>query len=320
MEYRNTIKLDPAPPEPTKPKRTDKPKKQDKQKKPDKSKKIDRKRDIKDKKGYISYLDDDAYDDRGIGKTETRGKSKNKKKRKVSILKIIDIILGLVIIALITFLLSISVFQIRKVTVVGSTIWDSNTIKSQTIVQNDYKNNGLYQYFYRLIKPVKGIPFVESAKLSFKSPSHLVITVQEKKLLGRTQMSNGKYVYFNDDGVIKEISDKLVDGVLPVNGLVIKKPKTNDKLAVGSDCLATMLNIVKSLKKYNIKIDTLDFTNNASVKAKTGTITVDFGEFSYINEKIMRLNIILPKLNGKTGVLHMENWTPDNTDIVFEIL
>jgi cell division protein FtsQ len=320
MEYRNTIKLNNTPSKPPQPKKTERPKKPDKQKKPDKSKKNERKRDRNDKKGYISYLDDDTFDDRVMDKSETRGKSKGKRKRGSSLLKIVDIILGLVIVALITFLLSISVFQIRKVTVVGSKIWDENTIKSQTIIQNDYKNNGLYQYFYRLIRPVKEIPFVESAKLSFETPSHLVITVQEKKLLGRAQMSDGKYVYFNDDGVIKEISDKLVDGVLPVNGLVIKKPKPNDKLAVGSDCLATMLNIVKSLKKYNIKIDTLDFENNASVKVKIGTITADFGKFSYINEKIMRLNIILPKLVGKTGVLHMENWTPDSTDIVFEIL
>lgn len=116
-----------------------------------------------------------------IWKNPKVGEDQKAEKRGASLLKVFNIILGvLLIVALITFLLSISVFQIRKVTVVGSKIWDENTIKSQTIIQNDYKNNGLYQYFYRFIKPVKDIPFVESAKLSFKSPSHLVITVQEE--------------------------------------------------------------------------------------------------------------------------------------------
>jgi cell division protein FtsQ len=293
MEYRNTIKLEPHENE-------DSTKTNDRDKPSVKTKKSKRK---------SAGIDTSDYD-----------KPDKRKKRKISILKIVDIILGFVIIALIVFLLSISVFQIKTISVVGSTVWDENTIKSKVIVQNDYKKNGIYQYLYRLVRPAKDIPFVESAKISFKSPSHIVITVREKKLLGRTQLADGKYVYFNDDGVIREISDKLIDGVMPANGLVINKPKVEDKLSVGNDCLATMLNIVKSLKKYNIKIDSLEFDNNTSVKVIIGNITVDFGKFSYINEKIMRLNIILPKLDGKTGVLHMENWNPDNRDIVFEIL
>ena len=38
----------------------------------------------------------------------------------------------------------------------------------------------------------------------------------------------------------------------------------------------------------------------------------------YLEEKIMRLPHILPYLDGQTGILHLEDWTEDNTDIVFE--
>ena len=32
----------------------------------------------------------------------------------------------------------------------------------------------------------------------------------------------------------------------------------------------------------------------------------------------MRLDAIMPKLSGKKGTLHLENWTPLTTDIIFE--
>ena len=40
--------------------------------------------------------------------------------------------------------------------------------------------------------------------------------------------------------------------------------------------------------------------------------------FKYLDEKIMRLQYILPTINGQAGILHLENWTPESTDIVFE--
>ena len=37
-----------------------------------------------------------------------------------------------------------------------------------------------------------------------------------------------------------------------------------------------------------------------------------------MSEKVMRLSYILPKLEGMTGTLHLEDWNTENTDIVFE--
>ena len=49
-----------------------------------------------------------------------------------------------------------------------------------------------------------------------------------------------------------------------------------------------------------------------------GGIVINVGDKSYLEEKIMRLPHILPNIEGQSGILHLENWTPDNTDIVFE--
>ena len=38
----------------------------------------------------------------------------------------------------------------------------------------------------------------------------------------------------------------------------------------------------------------------------------------YLTQKIARLSAIMPQLSGLSGILHLETWTPDTTDIVFD--
>ena len=51
---------------------------------------------------------------------------------------------------------------------------------------------------------------------------------------------------------------------------------------------------------------------------KTVGIQILLGKQTDLEEKLMRLPKILPYLEGMTGILHLENWSRDNTDIVFK--
>jgi len=42
------------------------------------------------------------------------------------------------------------------------------------------------------------------------------------------------------------------------------------------------------------------------------------GSADNLTDKLMRLEYILPELTGKKGTLHLENWSNENTDIIFE--
>ena len=35
-------------------------------------------------------------------------------------------------------------------------------------------------------------------------------------------------------------------------------------------------------------------------------------------QKVIRLSIILPQLDGLSGTLHLESWTPETTDIIWD--
>ena len=46
---------------------------------------------------------------------------------------------------------------------------------------------------------------------------------------------------------------------------------------------------------------------------------VNLGSITAIDEKIMRLKQILPNIEGKKGVLRMENYSMDSKDVSFEL-
>ena len=189
--------------------------------------------------------------------------TKKRKKKKKSAFRyyFFNIVLGIILVIMLAYILSVSVFITTKVTVSGSTIYDENYIKSKAIHKGEYKKNSIYQVVMGIIDEPRDIPFIETIKVGLKSPSHVNIYVKEKEMLGVIQADDGKYVFFDDDGIVKEIAKKKLDG----------------------------------------------------------KIEVDFGNFKYLDEKMMRFDIILKKIKGRTGKLHLENWTPETTDVVFEI-
>jgi cell division protein FtsQ len=42
------------------------------------------------------------------------------------------------------------------------------------------------------------------------------------------------------------------------------------------------------------------------------------GSEELLTQKVARIAKILPSLDGMSGVLHMENWTEETTNIVFD--
>ena len=49
-----------------------------------------------------------------------------------------------------------------------------------------------------------------------------------------------------------------------------------------------------------------------------GDIRIIVGNEENLSQKIIRLSSILPQLAGLKGTLHLENWTEETVDIVFD--
>ena len=115
----------------------------------------------------------------------------------------------------------------------------------------------------------------------------------------------------------EEFSPSLSDLPL-VTGLGCESAAVGEKLSVADDSVFnTILALDRMIEKYEIRPDSLEFTQFLTAILHYGDIRVNLGEDSGLEEKMIRVAAILPKLEGKSGVLHLEDYTEDTQNILF---
>lgn len=244
-------------------------------------------------------------------------KEKRRKRRKRRrILKgifIALIVLGLA--ALIVF----KVFTVRDVEITGNELYTDKQIRDW-VLNDEYSWNSLYVFFKYKVKETKEIPFVDSMEISLKSPHTIEIHVYEKGVLGYVYVpSLGKNAYFDKDGFVVELSSDVIEDTTKISGLSVETAKLYEKLPIeNQSILRTLLNVTQLLDKYKLEPETIYVTPKGQVLLSYGKIQVNVGENKYLNEKIVRLQKIMPQLDGMEGTLHLETWTETTTDIYFE--
>ena len=78
--------------------------------------------------------------------------------------------------------------------------------------------------------------------------------------------------------------------------------------------------LTKILNKFGITIDYLEIRGGSQIDLHIGGVTVYLGKDTLMEDKMSRVAEILPQLKaeGLSGVLHMENWTQETINIVFD--
>lgn len=219
-------------------------------------------------------------------------------------------------------ILSFLVFLILATNVTAVEI-KGNTLISDTEIQDlvmtgKYKNNGAFDVIKNKVRPAQ-IPFVRTVNVSLKNLHTLVISVKEKKLEGYVRDSKDNYVYLDDDGTVTEVDPRLLGDAIPVEGISTKKKITEGAVYPAAENRVKALStIFKTAKNQDIKIEGIAFGSSGQITLDCGKITASLGTADSLKEKLLRLANILPKVEGKTGILHFEDYTADNTDIVFE--
>ena len=103
-----------------------------------------------------------------------------------------------------------------------------------------------------------------------------------------------------------------------ITRLTFESVALDEKLPVKDDSVFnTILGIARIVEKYDIMPDQVEFNDKYEITLYYGTIRVTLGVDNLLEEKITRVAAILPKLTGKSGVLHMEDYTKDTVNIIF---
>lgn len=240
---------------------------------------------------------------------------RRKKRRKI----------GLYILLILILLIAAGVFIVMNVFTVENVVVEGNELYSSTQIENmvlndEYSWNSLYvDLKYRFVD-IGEVPFVDTMEVSLDNPHTVHIKVYEKGMLGYLYINSiGQNAYFDKDGFVVETSTEVIDGVPKITGISCEEVVLYEKLQLeNSDILRDLLNLTQTLKKYNLLPDEIQYDSNMEPVLYYGTIQVKIGSEDNLSQKVVRLSIILPQLDGLSGTLHLDTWTPETTDIIWD--
>ncbi|WP_028242642.1 cell division protein FtsQ/DivIB [Pseudobutyrivibrio ruminis] len=246
--------------------------------------------------------------------------SKKRRRRSIGslILGIIEFILAIVILALLAGAAAYFFCPLKSVDVEGTDLYTNEEIINY-IIDDKYSHNTVYAFIKNKIFPKGDAEFIESFDVSIKGPNKLLITCNEKPILGYILTEDGKYIYFDFDGDITEISETFVDrGYMQVDGVSLDEPKIGKKLPIGDDEMGYLTSLIKILQKNSLMPNAVSYDEKGHITIKYETYSISLGNSYLLEEKIDRMMKILPQIEGLYGTLHLENYSSQNTDIVFE--
>lgn len=227
---------------------------------------------------------------------------------------IVCIILGVILLFCVGFWMLLDIFQVTNVYVEGNEHYTSEEIR-RMIETGRYGDNSLYLSLKYRNKHITDIPFIEMMDVDVVDHNTIHISVYEKALAGYVEYLDN-YMYFDKDGVIVECASVQTAGIPLVTGLSFDHMVMYETLPVeNEEIFQTILNLTQMLNKYDIVADKLYFNDTYEMTLYFGNVRVALGGSDLLEEKIQRLAAILPLVEDRKGVIHMENYESGDGDI-----
>lgn len=215
------------------------------------------------------------------------------------------------------FFYIINNYRVTTVHVDGNVHYSNEEIV-EMVMGGHFGDNSLFLSLKYRDKGIEGVPFVETMDVDIEAKDTIRITVYEKALAGYVRYL-GRYVYFDKDGIVVETSEEETAGIPQVTGLVFDHVILHEPLPLDKpELFDEILNITQQLSKCNLSADRIYFDANYEVTLYFGGAKIALGENKDVDEKIMKLQYILPDLMGKSGTLDMREYSEDTKTYSFE--
>ena len=233
-----------------------------------------------------------------ISPEKSRAKSGNKiekvrfgkSKRMVILLSM----LALLLVSLVgAYIYIINNYTVTTVHVEGNIHYTNEEIM-EMVMGGRYGNNSLLLSLKYRDKGINDVPFIETMDVTIEAKDTIRITVYEKALAGYVSYL-GRYVYFDKDGIVVETSEDETQGIPQVTGLKFDHVILHEPLPVENpEVFEEVLNITQQLDKYGLSVDKIYFDADYQVTLIFGDARIALGDSRDIDEKIMKLQYILP--------------------------
>ena len=243
---------------------------------------------------------------------------RRRKRRKLQLYIFLTVALLLALVAFIV----VEVFTVEQVEVEGNEWCPASQIE-EMVLNDEYSWNSLYVVLKYRFTEIGEVPFVEEMEISLDDPHTVRIKVYEKGILGYLYLPVlGQNAYFDKDGFVVETSGNIIPGVPRVTGIRCDEVVLYEKLPLEDESiLRLLLNLTQTLKKYELEPDEIAFDEKEGAIVYYDSIRVIVGNEENLSQKIIKLAAVLQKLEElelSSGTLHLENWTEESTDIVFD--
>lgn len=242
-------------------------------------------------------------------------KRSRQKRRKIVLIIFLSIVMILVAAVLVVW----NVFTVENVVVEGNEHYSDEQIE-KFVLSDENSWNSLYVVLKYHFMETEEIPFVDTMEIALSDPHTLQVNVYEKGMLGYLYISTiDQNAYFDKDGFVVETSKEIIKDVPQIEGLNCDKVVLYEKLPLKDNkILKNLLAVTQALKKNEVVPDKIQFDELGDITLTYKKIEVLLGSSDNLTEKVLRLPYILPQISGKKGTLHVENWTENTTDIIFD--
>jgi cell division protein ftsQ len=213
-------------------------------------------------------------------------------------------------------LVVVSVFRVQNISVEGNVHYTSEEIEAMVLTDR-LSYNSLYLSLKYRNKEIRDIPFIETMSVRVDSPDSITIRVYEKSVAGYVEYM-GRYMYFDRDGIVVESSETRTEGIPQVTGIRFDHVVLYETLPVkNTDIFQEILSITQMLSKHQITTDKIYFNESNEITLYFDNIRAKLGKDN-LEEKVMRLEQILPNLSGESGVLDLQNYSEDRKNVTFQ--
>ena len=207
---------------------------------------------------------------------------------------------------------------VKKVYVSGNSLYTSEEIAEQVISDDSLlRHNTVFLTALYMSPFAPQIPFEESVKVSPESFDTIRITVKDMNIGGFIPYT-GRNLYFSSDGILLESSPLVVKNATFVTGISITEAEKGKKMAADNELgLSMVLEVLQTLRKYDLKVDCVALTKAGNIVMYFDQIKVQLGKNDF-ELKISKIAQIYPYLEGRSGTIDMTNYTSADQNIILK--
>lgn len=231
------------------------------------------------------------------------------------------LMIGLLVTLFVIFIIVLVVwkgFVVKHVKVEGNVLYDEQLIK-KTVLNDEYSWNSLYVLMKYTFVDAEGLPFIDAMEVKMTNPQSLTITVYEKGMMGYLYVpALMENVYFDKDGFVVETSKRVIQDIPRIEGISCEEIVLYEQLPIEEQLLRQLLTLTQSLKREDLEPDSINYSVENEPILYYGKVAVRLGTMENLTLKVEHLSKILPSIKDMAGVLHMENWTEESKNIIFE--